>query len=130
MGHWPLARAEAQREFSMQVLCAADVLWRLEGAQQQMLVGILAATEHLTVGQVQLLPGRPSDAHCHAGDESLYLLEGTLNVRAPENGGQRWFELKPGDGFYVPEGVPHQYYNFTDRPATFLFGVAPVYQPP
>jgi quercetin dioxygenase-like cupin family protein len=130
MGRWPLAQPEAEREFSLRVLRAADVLWRLEGAQQQMLVGILAATEHLTVGQVQLLAGRQSDVHCHAGDESLYLLEGTLNVRVPDNGGQRWFELKPGDGFYVPEGVPHQYYNITDRPANFLFAVAPGYSPP
>jgi quercetin dioxygenase-like cupin family protein len=125
-----MAQREAEREFGLRVLRPADVLWRLEGAQQQMLVGILAATEHLTVGQVQLLPGRHSDAHCHAGDESLYLLEGTLNVRVPDNGGQRWFEIKPGDGFYVPEGVPHQYYNITDRPATFLFAVAPGYSPP
>jgi hypothetical protein len=26
--------------------------------------------------------------------------------------------------------VPHQYYNITDRPANFLFAVAPGYSPP
>ena len=63
----------------------------------------------------------------HGGDESLYLLEGCLNIRTPENEGQRWFELKPKDGFYLPQGTPHQYYNMSDQPVSFIFGVAPDY---
>lgn len=126
-GQWPLAQARAQQSFSLRVLREPDYWWRLEGTQQQALVGILAATEHLTVGTMQLLPGQQTDPHSHSGDESLYLLEGTLNVRTPENQGQRWFELKPGDGFYLPEGTPHQYYNMSDRPVKFIFGVAPRY---
>lgn len=127
MKNFPLRADERADALTIRVLRERDVMWRLEGHAQQMLVGILAATEHLTVGQIELLPGRQSDIHTHAGDEGLYLLEGTLNVSVPENNGARWFELKPGDGFYIPEGVPHQYYNFTDRPAKFLFGVAPGY---
>jgi mannose-6-phosphate isomerase-like protein (cupin superfamily) len=57
------------------------------------------------------------------------VLEGTLNLHVPEKPGQRWFELKPHDGFYVPQGVPHQYYNMTDKPVTIIFGVAPDYRP-
>lgn len=126
-GQWPLAQVKAQQSFSIRVLREPDYLWRLEGAQQQALVGILAATEYLTVGAMQLLPGQQTDPHSHGGDESLYLLEGTLNVRTPENQGQRWFELKPGDGFYLPEGTPHQYYNMSNQPVKFIFGVAPRY---
>jgi hypothetical protein len=29
----------------------------------------------------------------------------------------------------VPEGVAHQYYNGGNAPATFIFGVAPLYLP-
>jgi quercetin dioxygenase-like cupin family protein len=129
LGQWPMAQPDAQRNFTMRVLRESDVLWRLEGENQQLLVGILAATEHLTVGKMHLLPGQQSDVQGHAGDESLYLLEGSLNVRVPENAGPRWFELKPRDGFYIPEGVPHQYYNMSDEPATLIFGVAPNYLP-
>lgn len=129
MGRWPAAQAEAAESFTIRPVREADLLWRLEGAKQQLLVGILAATEHLTVGKMQLLPGQRSDVEIHGGDESLYLLEGTLNVRAPENDGPRWFELRPGDGFFVPEGAPHQYYNMSDAPVTFLCGVAPKYSP-
>jgi quercetin dioxygenase-like cupin family protein len=127
LGRWPMARQEASRGATMHVLRDADMLWRLEGCERPALVGLLASTEHLTVGKLHLLPGQQTDAQIHAGDESLYLLEGTLHIRLPENQGQRWFELKPGDGFYIPEGVPHQYYNVSDKPVSLLFGVAPGY---
>lgn len=127
IGNWPMARSGASQDQTIQVLRDADLLWQLEGREQQLLVGLYAATEHLTVGKLQLLSGRSSDVQQHGGDESLYLLKGTLNIRVPENDGQRWFELHPGDGFYIPEGTPHQYYNITNEPVEAIFGVAPWY---
>jgi quercetin dioxygenase-like cupin family protein len=127
LGKWPMQRAIAQRDFTMQLLNEQDVLWRLEGSERPVLVGIWVSTEYLTMGEVRLLPGQRSEVEVHGGDESLYLLEGSLNVRTPENEGQRWFELAPCDGFFVPQGVPHQYYNMTDEPTRLIFGVAPSY---
>jgi len=128
LGRWPAAREEARREDTMRVLRAHDALWRLEG-EQAVPVGLWASTAQLTVGKVYLRPGQHTDLHAHDGDEGLYHLEGTLNVRVPYNDGQSWFELAPRDGFYVPQGVPHQYYNMSDRPVEFIFGVAPRYLP-
>ncbi len=127
MGRWPMAHIEAHRSFTMRVMREPDVLWRLEGQDRQVLVGILASTEYLTVGKVHLRPGQQTDVQAHGGDEGLYLLDGSLNMRLPENEGQRWFELKPGDGFYIPQGTPHQYYNITERSASLIFGIAPDY---
>lgn len=127
IGRWPMAQEQAERVFTMRVLRESDRLWRLEGESERVLVGILASTEHLTVGQMILLPGQRSSPHVHGGDESLYVLKGTLNVRV-EAGGLH--ELSPADGFYVPEGIPHQYYNLSDAPAELVFGVAPSYFPP
>lgn len=127
LGHWPMARAEIESAYTMQVLRESDVMWRMEGREREVLVGLLAATEHLTVGKIYLLPGQRTDMQAHRGDESLYVLEGTLNMHTPDNDGQRWFELKPGDGFYIPEGQPHQYYNITAQPVSLIFGVAPNY---
>ncbi len=129
VGRWPMDQAEARRCFTMRVLRESDILWRLEGKARQVLVGILASTEHFTVGKIYLLPGQQSDIQTHGGDESLYLLEGTLNVGLPDSEGQSWFELKPGDGFYLPEGIRHQYYNHSGTPAVLFFGVAPSYRP-
>jgi quercetin dioxygenase-like cupin family protein len=123
LGRFPMERATLQNQIT--VLRDADCLWRLEGDQQQMLVGLVAATEHLMVGKASLIPGKPTHAETHAGDESLYVTEGTLNIHLPEFDGQRWHELNPGDGFYLPAGTPHRYFNMTDKPARWMFGIAP-----
>jgi quercetin dioxygenase-like cupin family protein len=127
LGRWPMDRTEAGRGHTIQVVRDADALWRMEGKERQALVGILASTEHLTVGKIRLLPGQQTEVQAHGGDESLYVLEGTLNVRLRDASGPCWFELAPQDGFYLPEGTPHQYYNVTDRPTELIFGVAPRY---
>jgi quercetin dioxygenase-like cupin family protein len=127
LGRWPAAREEAQRQRTIVPIRDSDLLWRMEGSQRETLVGILVSTEHLTVGTVELLPGQQSDVLVHGGDKSLYVLDGTVNVRLPEQPAPSWFELAPGDGFYVPVGTPHQLYNITARPARLIFGVAPTY---
>lgn len=130
LGRWPMAREEIMREQTIRVVRENDLLWRYEGdIGQEVLVGLLVATEHLTVGKIFLLPGQHTELQTHGGDESLYLLEGTLNLYCPEKEGQQWFELRPQDGFYIPAGAPHAYYNMTDQPVTLVFGVAPTYLP-
>jgi quercetin dioxygenase-like cupin family protein len=129
LGRWPMARAEAAGAHTIQVLRENDMMWRLEGEASKTLVGVWISTEHLTVGQIELMPGQHTDLHTHGGDESLYQLSGTLHVHTPANNGQSWFELGPRDGFYVPQGVPHQYYNVSAEPARLLFAVAPCYLP-
>jgi mannose-6-phosphate isomerase-like protein (cupin superfamily) len=127
LGRWPMARSEIAQGFTMQMVREADYLWRYEGESHRMLVGLLASTEHMTVGKLYLRPGERSDLEVHGGDEGLYLLEGTLHIHCPEREGQSWFELTPQDGFYLPAGAPHQYYNMSEQPVTALFCVAPNY---
>jgi len=126
IGRWPMSRAEAKRKQSIEVIGDSDLLWRLEG---QGLVGLYASTENLTAGKLILMPGQKSALHVHKGDESIYQLEGSLNIVTPESEGQRLFILRPKDGFYVPEGTPHQFFNMSDQRAVLLFGVAPNYLP-
>ncbi|MDA2925620.1 cupin domain-containing protein [Acidobacteria bacterium AH-259-G07] len=134
IGRWPDSQQEAHRNFSTKVVRESDILWRLEGGKNQVLVGILVSTDHVTVGRIKLLPGRETDIRTHGGDAGLYLLEGALHVRLPEDkvderGQTRWFDVKPGDGVYLPAGTRHQYYNPSDRPCTLIFGVSPRYLP-
>jgi mannose-6-phosphate isomerase-like protein (cupin superfamily) len=126
--HWPIDKATARAEETIFLIEDKDILWRLEGSEQQALVGILASTEHLTAGTMELLPGRHSDLETHGGDEGLYVLEGTLHVHTPEGDQGKWFELNEKDGFYVPQGSPHRYFNMSGEPVRFIFGVAPKYK--
>ena len=125
LGNWPMQKYQARQDFTMQVLREPDYLWTLEGESQQILTGILASTEHLTVGKTSILPGQKSDVQAHQGDESLYVLDGILHIHAPESEGQSWFELHPRDGFYLPADTPHQYFNISETPVEFVYGVAP-----
>lgn len=128
LGRWPMERTIIEQADSFRIIRDGDLRWRMEGKQgNETLVGLLCATEHLTVSKLYLQPGQHTDIQMHGGDESFYLLEGTLNMWCPEKEGQRWFELKPQDGFYIPAGAPHQYYNYTDEPVVLIFGVAPKY---
>jgi quercetin dioxygenase-like cupin family protein len=129
IGKWPMAKDEAESKFAMKVLRDPDVFWRMEGKRRQTLTGILVSTDQLTAGKVLLLPGQQTEMEWHAGDECLYLLEGdlTLCVEAPD--ASPWFELKPGDGFFLPQGTRHQYRNLSDKMVVVLFGVAPGYLP-
>ena len=127
---WPAAAEEEAASRTLHPVREADILWRLEGKEHPLLVGILASTEHLTVGRIELQPGQKSDLQCHGGDEAIYVLDGRLNVRAFGDGAPSWLELAAQDGAYLPFGTPHQYYNISNAPVTFLFGVSPSYLPP
>ncbi|CAN5481612.1 hypothetical protein BH10CHL1_BH10CHL1_41540 [soil metagenome] len=128
LGHWPMDRDAVEQADHFRIVRDADLRWRMEGSQgNETLTGLLCSTEHLTVGKLYLQPGQHTDVQIHDGDESLYLLDGTLNMWCPARDGQRWFELNSQDGFYIPAGAPHQYYNYTDKPVTLIFGVAPRY---
>ena len=127
LGKWPMSRAEATRTNTFTVLRDADMLWRLEAGKQPALTGLLVSTDQLTVGKVFLSPGQITAPETHGGDESLYVLDGTLTLSVAAKDSSPWYELNPGDGFYLPQGTAHQYRNLTDKPVTVLFGVAPQY---
>ncbi len=108
------------------------VLWRLEGTRDPVLVGIFLSTSELTAGSLDLLPGQQSDAFARGGDEAGYVVEGRMHLFLPEGpqpdgAGNAWHEIGPGDAWYVPQGVPHRYFNMTGEPVHALFGVAPKY---
>lgn len=129
LGRWPHAREEARRAGTMQLLDEREVLWALDGAER-VLVGIRVSTERMTVGTVDLRPSQRSDVHAHAGDECVFAASGKVGIHLPEHDGQRWFELAPEDGMFIPEGTPHRYQNVSDAPTRLFFIVAPSYAPP
>lgn len=127
MGKLPMSRAEAQAANTIRVIREADVEWRLEGETNPTLVGIAVASEHLTVGKLSLLPGQHTDPRAHGGDEVMVVTEGTLNVKVHDGQRPDWFEMKPGDGCFVPLGTSHECWNITGQPVSVMFGVAPRY---
>jgi mannose-6-phosphate isomerase-like protein (cupin superfamily) len=131
IGRWPMDDEMLEHIRTIHVIGEESRLWLLEGAKgNEVPIGLLVSTEHLTVGQAELLPGQRSDVISNGGDKSFYLIRGQLSILCPEKeGGQSSFEMKPQDGFFLPAGTPHQMRNTGDMTASIMFGVAPNYKP-
>jgi quercetin dioxygenase-like cupin family protein len=133
LGRWPGAAAEAHAKRSMQVLRETDALWRMEGDEHPILVGIWRSSDELTSGRIELRGGQRSEGRVHGGDLAGYVVDGRLNLFLPDldvpGPGNGWFQMVAGDGFYVPAGVPYRLHNMTENGIRFLFGVAPHYLP-
>ena len=67
-------------------------------------------------------PGSFVPPHIHpTQDEFIYMLEGVFDLYLD---GQ-WVKASPGDLVRMPRGLPHGYYNRTDKPTRALFWVSP-----
>ncbi len=127
IGRWPMD-ADAQRKArTIHPMRDADLLLSLDRQTQGAYTGLYCATDQLTAGKTTLLSGKRTGMERHKGDECLYVVSGILNIHVPDAEGQVWFELNPRDGFYIPAGFDHQYFNMTGDKVEFVFGVAPEY---
>ena len=69
------------------------------------------------------LSPRCSEAHSHQGDEATYVCEGDLCVFFPDT--KEALEVRPQEVVFIPEGVKHQYINYSDQVAKAVKAVAP-----
>ena len=130
LGRWPMARTEWEQSRGFHLVGDRDLLWRADDPADDLLVGLIASTEHLTAGRAWLLPGQNSLVREQGGDLVLVVLSGTIAVFLPDQSQPPgWFELGVGDGFYVPKGVRYQLFAHGADSAEILFGVAPTYLP-
>lgn len=67
-------------------------------------------------------PGQFVPVHVHpTQDEFILVLDGTLDLKLDG----RWTQAHAGDLVRMPRGVPHGYFNKSDKPARALFWVSP-----
>jgi len=67
-------------------------------------------------------PGQFVPVHVHPRqDEFILVQEGVLDVKLDGV----WSQAKAGDLVRMPRGVPHGYFNKSDKPARALFWVSP-----
>jgi quercetin dioxygenase-like cupin family protein len=101
-----------------------DIVWRHDLG---VLLGLVASTEHLTAGVLEVDGGQCATRHSHGGDEVLYVTEGRLQIRAWHADDIHVFELGKDDVGYLPAGCAHEYRNVDKATARALFAVAPSY---
>lgn len=67
-------------------------------------------------------PGQFVPVHVHpTQDEFILVQEGQLELKLDG----KWYTAKTGDLVRMPRGVPHGYFNKSDKPARALFWVSP-----
>jgi len=129
-GRWPMASSERAHGSRITVIGQADRLGGLDG--DGAFVETMVSTEHMTAGKVTLRAGGSTQPRRHGGDATFHVVEGRLNVLltdGPNQDGQRWFELQPDDGFFVPQGTVYELRNVTAEQGEVMFAVAPSYDP-
>jgi quercetin dioxygenase-like cupin family protein len=126
LGNWPWNAAEVAASKTIHVLRPDDWLYLIQGQKSPVRVAIFASTDKLTMGMFSLLPAVFADPETHPGDEVAFLIAGKACVFLPET--RAVFDLHPRDAMCIPAGVPHQYFNESDQPATFVFATAPQYR--
>lgn len=70
-------------------------------------------------------PGQFVPVHVHpTQDEFILVQEGVLDLKLDGV----WLQAKAGDLVRMPRGIPHGYFNKSDKPARALFWVSPAGQ--
>jgi mannose-6-phosphate isomerase-like protein (cupin superfamily) len=75
-------------------------------------------SQRLTMGHTTIYPTGTTTGHTHDNMEEVYYVisgEGVMVV------GEDEFEIKPGDGLYVPPGAFHTTYQKGNQPLTVLW---------
>jgi quercetin dioxygenase-like cupin family protein len=114
----------AAESATLRRLESRDIVWRRDLG---VLVGLLASTEHLTAGVIEVDPGQAAAVHAHAGDLVLYVTQGAMTVRAWQGDAAYVFEPEPDSVCYIPAGCRHEYRNYGGVTTRAIFGVAPSY---
>jgi quercetin dioxygenase-like cupin family protein len=82
-----------------------------------------AVTESTFAFETNSEPGQFVPVHVHpTQDEFILVQEGVLDLKLDGV----WVQAKAGDLVRLPRGIPHGYFNKSDKPARALFWVSPM----
>jgi len=126
LGRWPMERAAIETDARLRVMRPPDHLLRLEA---DLVVGLVASTEHLTAAIAELRPGGSGPVRAFGGDVCIHLTAGTVHIHVPD-GDRTWFSAREGDTFVAPAGVAFGLVNQGSAAARMAIGAAPAWLPP
>jgi len=127
LGRWPIDGKEARRRKDHIKIDSSKLLTLVHGKTHPMIVRFYVSNDLCHMGEFDLPPGgegpRTSEPETHKGDETLYALSGPITVFLPDILDAH--EVPEGSVMLIPEGVKHQYQNFTDKVVKGIFSIAP-----
>jgi len=133
LGRWPVDGTKVREEKRLVAIRDDNHLHLIHGQEQHVLISTIVSNDFLNVGLITIPVGGYSEMECHAGDETLYALQGDLTVRTvgpdekedKESASFISYQIHQSDKMLIPEGTRHQYLNFTEEVIKVFFAVAP-----
>ncbi|MBS3736798.1 MAG: cupin domain-containing protein [Candidatus Bipolaricaulota bacterium] len=127
LGEYPMDGEKARARRAHIKIEESQRLPVIHGEEHPIIVRFIVSNDLLHMAELQLPSGgegpRTSEAESHQGDETLYVTEGKITVFFPDR--KDAIDVPEGRVALIPEGVEHQYQNFTDGPVKGIFSVAP-----
>jgi mannose-6-phosphate isomerase-like protein (cupin superfamily) len=128
LGRFPVegseARAKPVRFFHVS---REQMLRTVFGEKHPIPLTFFVSNDLVHMGEFVVPPGgvgvRASEPDVHRGDEALYVQVGPICVFFPDTG--EAFYVNEGETMYIPEGVRHQYMNYSSKLVKGIFAVAP-----
>ena len=97
------------------------------GEEYSVLLKFLVSNDLVHMAELFIPAGglspRCSEAHSHLGDEAVYVCQGDLCVFFPDT--KDALEVRPEEVIFIPQGVKHQYINYSDQVVKAVKAVAP-----
>ncbi len=95
----------------------------LHGEKKKGLVEVFVSSDHIHFGVFYVSPFDHLDASApHGGDEVYYILKGEGVVLIED---EVTYTVRTGEGFYLPAGTKHQWFNFKEERLDVIWAVAP-----
>ncbi|MFB0547198.1 MAG: cupin domain-containing protein [Anaerolineae bacterium] len=131
LGRWPAAGPELRAALQLTPIRPSDQLALIHGEDRHVLFSFVVSNDYMHLALLTVPVAGASELESHRGDEVLAVLEGELVIRIPqpdEDPADATYAshlAQEGRKFLIPEGVPHQYLNFTNRPVRAYVAVGP-----
>ena len=130
LGKFPILGREAREKKQMVVIKPRDSLKLIHGNDNRVSVSFFVSNDLIHAGKMIIPANRLSDPESHQGDEVFYVSQGTISILIIEKEtrksvSRKRFEIKAGERFFIPAGITHQYFNFSDDMDEIIFSIAP-----
>lgn len=132
LGSWPAPGPELRKAKQLTIIRPEDQLALIHGKERHVLFSFIVSNDYLHLAILKVPVAGISELERHQGDEGVHILEGELCVRIPTSEEERkdnavypYTKLKAGETMLIPEGVKHQYLNFTNGVVKAFVAIAP-----
>lgn len=130
---WPVEGKKAREDKILFHLTPHQQLPLIHGRKRHVLFSFIVSNDYMHVAVLTIPAGGYSEVESHKGDEASYVLEGELVVRLvskEESEDEKTavyesYHVHEGEKCLIPEGIKHQYINFTSRVTKVFVVIGP-----